>query len=64
MRKERITRNNTVKCSREQIKPVSLDKCRLCDDLFGIVNNSYILCKRGNNKDAYLKKAKKRRIKK
>jgi len=57
MKKIKITKNNTVDCSRDY-STISINKCKQCEECFGIVPYSHVLCKRGNTMDNYLEKGK------
>lgn len=56
MKKIKINSNNKITCPRHNIT-IHYAECFDCDDAFGINHaEHWVLCKRGNNQDEYLKK--------
>jgi len=45
--------NDNVKCPQHNLN-VTVYDCMKCDNIFGKVEDRYILCKRGRNKDEFL----------
>ena len=58
MKRIRITSNNTVDCPKTNDRVIKLSECKVCEDCICADSLSRIvLCKRGNNKDIFLKKS-------